>query len=360
MERVFNFSPGPAMLPQAVLEQIQLDLLDWQGTGMSVMEVTHRGPAFSAMALACEALLRKLLQIPDDYRILFLPGGATLQFSAVPLNILRPTDQAGYLVTGVWSQKASQIAATYGQVEVVATATEANGLTCLPCIGNITKKYRYLYYTDNETISGLQYHTLPIDTDIPLVCDMTSSLMSQPLDIGRFGVIFASAQKNLGQAGITIVIIREDLLGQARDITPSVMNYTLQAAQHSMLNTPPTFAWYVCYLMLQWIDSQGGVTAMQQQTVAKAAKVYECIDRYPLYQPIAHSSARSKLNMPFKLSKPALESEFLAQAEQQGLMNLKGHRLIGGIRPSIYLGMPMAGVERLVAFMVDFANQYSS
>lgn len=357
MQRVYNFSAGPAMLPLEVLQQIQDELLNWRGTGASVMELTHRGDAFMKMATDCDALMRKLLNIPDNYHVLFLPGGATMQFSGVPLNILQPGQKSGYIVTGIWSQKSYEIATAYGQAEIIAKAGEQDGLGCLPSIDSLTEDYAYLYYTSNETINGLQYQSLPATTEIPFVCDMTSSLMSEPVDINQYGVIFASAQKNLGQAGITIVIARDDLIQQPQPIVPSIINYKKQASQDSMLNTPPTFAWYVCYLMLRWIDDNGGVSAMQTSTKAKAEKVYACIDASPLYQSIAHPNSRSLLNMPFRFTDSTLESEFLAEAEQQGLINLKGHRLTGGIRPSIYIGMPMAGVETLVAFMADFANR---
>lgn len=357
MDRVYNFSPGPAMLPQTVLEQMQRELLNWQGMGTSVMEVSHRSKVFMQMTADCDSLMRKLLNIPNNYRILFLPGGATLQFSGVPLNILSAGKKAGYIVTGVWSEKAMQAARAYGTVDVIAESSEQAGLSCLPELDSakVSDEYAYIYYTSNETINGLQFQSIPLETRVPLVCDMTSSLMSEPLEINRYGIIFASAQKNLGQSGITVVIVRDDLVGQAQPITPAVIDYAQQIEQNSMLNTPPTFAWYSCYLMLQWIDSQGGVAAMHKATKAKAERMYACIDRHPLYHAVAEPKSRSLLNMPFRFSEPKLEAEFLAEADQHGLINLKGHRIVGGIRPSVYIGMPMAGVVHLTEFMDDFA-----
>lgn len=356
MQRVYNFSPGPATLPIEVLEQIQKDLFNWHDLKLSIMELPHRSSIFSEIVEGSQFLIRKLLNIPKHYQVLFLAGGATMQFSAIPLNILPSGKKAAYITTGIWSEKAFKLAQPYGEVVEIKGVKLENGQNYLPFIEQDLDDYDYIYYTSNETINGLQYHELPVNTRVPLVCDMTSSIMSEPVDIDRYGIIFASAQKNLGQAGITIVIVRDDLLNQAQPLTPSVVNYQQQAAANSLLNTPPTFAWYVCYLMLQWIDCQGGVPAMQQRVKMKADKIYQSIDNHPIYQSPIHSSARSVLNMPFKLTSEALEKNFLNQAEQKGLVNLKGHSLIGGVRPSVYLGMPMAGVDALVEFMNQFAR----
>ena len=355
MDRVYNFSAGPAALPAPVLERAQTELLDWQGSGMSVMEVSHRGPDFRALAERAEADLRELLDVPENYRVLFLAGGATLQFASIPLNLGPPWSTADYVVTGNWGRKAVSEAARYLNVNVAAD-TESSGYTTIPdpATWTIRDDACYLHYTPNETVYGVEFHTIPDVGDAPLVADMSSTVMSRPIDVSRFGLIYAGAQKNLGAAGITLLIVRDDLVGRARQETPGVVNYRLMADSGSMWNTPPTYCWYVMALVLDWLREQGGVATIAEHNERKARKLYAAIDGSDFYANPVDASCRSWMNVPFTLADPALDQAFLDEAAAARLVNLKGHRLAGGMRASIYNAMPESGVDALVDFMAEF------
>jgi phosphoserine aminotransferase len=358
--RVFNFSAGPAVLPTEVLEQVQQELPDWQGSGMSVMEVSHRGKAFVRCAEEAEADLRELLAVPSDYKVLFLQGGATGQFAAIPMNLATWGSTVDYVNTGSWSKKALEEARTFcGKVQVVADAKESK-YTRVPPQGdwNCSPDAAYLHYTPNETIGGVEFPFVPDTGNVPLVGDFSSTLLSRPLDVSQFGLIYAGAQKNIGPAGLCIVIVREDLLGRARPATPSVWNYQKMAADGSMSNTPPTFAWYVAGLVFKWLKKHGGLAAMGERNRAKAAKLYAAIDDSPFYANPVEKGSRSWMNVPFTLARPELDKTFLAEAEAAGLKNLAGHRSVGGMRASIYNAMPVEGVDALVDFMREFERRH--
>ena len=359
MNRVFNFSPGPAVLPLDVLEQAQAEMLDWHGTGMSVMEMSHRGTAFIGIAEQAEADLRELLAIPANYKVLFLQGGATTQFAAVPLNLSAAGQAADYVNTGVWSKKAIAEAKRHVGVRVAADAGEP--YCSLPSAGSWRRSAdaAYLHYTPNETIGGVEFHTVPDDGGIPLVADMSSTLLSRPLDVSRFGLIYAGAQKNIGPAGLTVVIVRDDLLGRARPGTPAVLDYAAMAKEGSMLNTPPTYTWYLAGLVFQWLKGQGGLAAMGERNREKARALYGAIDRSQLYANPVADNARSWMNVPFTLARPELDKAFVSGATEAGLVTLEGHRSVGGMRASLYNAMPMAGVEALLRFMDDFERVHA-
>ena len=358
MKRVFNFSPGPAMLPEAVLRRAQAELLDWQGSGMSVMEVSHRGSAFIDFAAKSERDLRELLGVPDNYKVLFLHGGATLQFAAIPLNIAPPGSVVDYVVTGNWSEKAVQEAQRYVDVNVAATSKATNFTTIPdPSTWKLSKNAAYLHYTPNETVFGVEFHSVPQVSDAPLVADMSSTLLSRPIDVSRFGIIYAGAQKNIGPAGLALVIVREDLLGRARRETPGVVDYKVMAENDSMWNTPSTLSWYFAGLVFEWLKEQGGLEAMAEVNRRKAAKLYAAIDTSGYYKNPVDKACRSWMNVPFTLPSAELDKPFLKQADAAGLTNLKGHRMVGGMRASIYNAMPEAGVDALIDFMNDFAKR---
>lgn len=358
MARVYNFSAGPAMLPEAVLERAREELLDWQGSGMSVMEMSHRGSQFVSIAEAAEANLRQLMGIPDNYKVLFLQGGATMQFSAVPLNLLRGRSTADYLDTGQWSKKAIAEAGRFCQVNVAASTRES-GYSSVPARSewNLGPDAAYVHYTPNETIGGVEFHQIPDVGDVPLVADMSSTILSRPLDVSRYGVIYAGAQKNIGPAGLTIVIVREDLLGHAAEGCPSMLDYQVQAKADSMSNTPPTYSWYMAGLVFQWLLEQGGLEAMAERNQRKAGTLYGLIDESGFYANPVAPDARSWMNVPFTLADSGLDKTFLAEAAEAGLVTLKGHRSVGGMRASIYNAMPEAGVDALAAFMRDFEQR---
>ncbi len=359
MDRVYNFSPGPAALPPQVMEQAQAEFLDWNGTGMSVMEVSHRSPEFMDLAAQSEADLRELFEIPENYKVLFLQGGATLQFAAVPLNLATPDQVADYVVTGSWGKKAKTEASRFVQVNVAADAAASSYTTVPdPATWQISANAAYLHCTPNETIGGVEMHSIPDVSDAPLVADMSSTLLSRPIDVGRFGLIYAGAQKNIGQAGLTVVIVREDLLGHAVAQTPSVTDYRVMADTDSMWNTPATFAWYMASLVFRWLKAQGGLKKVAQRNDAKAAKLYSAIDASGFYTNPVDVSYRSRMNIPFTLPDTALDSIFLDESKAAGLANLKGHRSIGGLRASIYNAMPEEGVDALIAFMSDFEAKH--
>jgi phosphoserine aminotransferase len=359
MKRVFNFSPGPAMLPEPVLRRAQAELLDWQGSGMSVMEVSHRGTDFIELAARSERSLRKLLGVPESYKVLFLQGGATLQFAAVPLNLAPAGSVADYVVTGNWGEKAVQEAERYVRVNVAATG-KATNFTTVPDPGTwkVSSSAAYLHYTPNETVFGVEFHSVPEVSDAPLVADMSSTLLSRPLDVGRFGVIYAGAQKNIGPAGLVLVIVREDLLGRARRETPGVIDYKTMAENDSMWNTPSTLSWYFASLVFDWLEEQGGLEAMGEINERKAKKLYAAIDGSGYYKNPVDKAYRSWMNIPFTLPDAALDKPFLQESKAAGLTNLKGHRVVGGMRASLYNAMPEAGVDALIAFMADFAKRH--
>jgi phosphoserine aminotransferase len=358
--RVFNFSAGPAVLPLPVLEQVQAELPDWQGAGMSVMEISHRSKAFIKVAEDAERDLRDLLAVPSNYRVLFLQGGATGQFAAIPLNLATWASTVDYVNTGHWSKKALEEAATFcGKVKVVADA-KASGYNSVPAQGTwqCTPDAAYLHYTPNETIGGVEFPFIPDSGHVPLVADYSSTFLSRPVDVSRFGLIYAGAQKNIGPAGLVVVIVREDLINRARPATPAVWHYGRMAAESSMSNTPPTFAWYVAGLVFKWMKAQGGLAGMGARNRAKAESLYAAIDGSGFYRNPVDRSCRSWMNIPFTLAKPALDKQFLAEAEAAGLTNLAGHRSVGGMRASIYNAMPPEGVAALVAFMQEFERRH--
>ena len=334
MTRVFNFSPGPAVLPAEVLEQARDEILDWHGTGMSVMEMSHRGKAFISIAEQAEADLRELLSVPANYKVLFMQGGATLQFAGVPMNLSTAGQTVDYVNTGSWSKKAIGEAKRYATVNVAA---DAGAPYCsIPAIETwkTSAGAAYLHYTPNETIGGVEFHFVPDAGDTPLVADMSSTLLSRPIDVSKFGLIYAGAQKNIGPAGLTVVIVRDDLLGRARAETPSVLDYAAVAKDGSMLNTPPTYAWYLAGLVFQWLKRQGGLSAIGERNRAKAAKLYDVVDRSSFYKNPVAKDARSWMNVVFTLAKPDLDKTFIAEAKDAGLVTLEGHRSVGGCAPA--------------------------
>ncbi len=355
MTRKHNFSAGPAALPQEVLEQAQQEMLDWHGKGLSIMEMSHRSAEFVSVAETAEQDLRDLLSIPANYKVLFLQGGATSQFSMVPMNLLRGKGSADYINTGIWSGKAMKEAKRYASINLAASS-EADSFLRVPGQDELKldSNAAYVHYTTNETIGGLEFDYVPQTGAVPLVADMSSDILSRPIDVSRYGLIYAGAQKNIGPAGLTVVIVREDLLGQTLAGTPSMYDYKLHADADSMNNTPPTFAWYMTGLVFKWLKAQGGVEAMAQRNLRKAEMLYSAIDASAFYaNPIAKPN-RSIMNVPFTLADSALDKPFLSEAEAAGLLNLKGHRSVGGMRASIYNAVGEESVAALVAFMQEF------
>ena len=357
--RQFNFCAGPAALPTAVLELAQAEMLDWQGRGLSVMEISHRHPAYMALVQEAESKLRQLMGIPNNYKVLFMQGGATAQFALLPMNLLGTKTRADYIDTGIWSAKAMAAMVPYGEASEVASSA-SGGYLKVPTQADLklNKDAAYLHYCPNETIGGLAFDYVPKTGAVPLVADMSSTILSEPIDVTQFGVIYAGAQKNIGPAGLTLVVIREDLLGSAWATTPNPFNYALQAANDSMLNTPPTYSWYLAGLVFDWLLQQGGLDAMAEINAAKAHLLYQTIDESQLYFNNILVANRSKMNVTFTLVDEALNAEFLQQAEANGLLNLKGHRSVGGMRASIYNAVPEAAVRALVAFMNDFETRH--
>lgn len=359
MNRVHNFSAGPAALPQEVLEQAAAEMLDWQGRGVSVMEISHRSAEFMAMAAQAEQDFRDLLDIPDNYRVLFMQGGATLQFAMVALNLLGHNNRADYLNTGHWSTKAIKEARRFGEVNVVASSEDLN-FTTIPdrAIWQLDPTAAYFHYTPNETIGGLEFHDIPEVGDVPLVADMSSTILSRPIDVSRFGLIYAGAQKNMGPAGLTVVIVRDDLLGAAVDACPTLMNYQNIADHDSMLNTPPTYSWYLTGLVFQWLKRHGGVKVMAERNQRKADKLYQAIDNSDFYSNNIDSRYRSRMNVPFRLGAEDLNDEFLKQAASHQLFYLKGHKIVGGMRASLYNAVQESSVDALIQFMAYFERQH--
>ena len=359
MARVFNFSAGPAVLPEAVLSQARDEMLDWRGSGMSVMEMSHRGKAFMSIATAAEADLRELLAVPDNYKVLFLQGGASSQFAAVPMNLLRSRTAADYINTGAWSKKAIQEAGRYCEVGI-AGSSEDSGFTTVPAQETLVlnPKAAYVHYTPNETIGGVEFPYVPDTGDVPLVADMSSTILSRPIDVSRYGVIYAGAQKNIGPAGLTLVIVREDLMGETLCDAPTMFDYQVAAENESMYNTPPTYAWYLAGLVFQWLKGLGGLAAMAEINRRKAEALYRAIDDSAFYSNPVDRACRSWMNVPFTLADPDLDARFLELAGKAGLVTLKGHRSVGGMRASIYNAMPEEGVEALIGFMAEFERTH--
>lgn len=360
MSRVFNFSAGPAMLPQAVLEKAQAEMLDWQNTGMSVMEMSHRGKEYMSIAEKAMTDLREVMAIPDTHEILFLQGGASSQFAMVPMNLLRGKKTADYINTGAWSKKAIAEAKRYCDVNIAAT-TEDNKFSSAPSQSELklNPDAAYVHYTPNETIGGVEFDYIPETNGVPLVADMSSTILSRPIDVSKFAVIYAGAQKNIGPAGLTVVIVRKDLIGQTIDGTPSMFDYKTHADNDSMSNTPPTYAWYLAGLVFDWIKQQGGLTAMAEINKRKSDKLYAAIDGTGFYgSPVAENN-RSWMNVPFTLADAELDKVFLEEAAKQNLITLKGHRSVGGMRASIYNAMPEAGIDTLVKFMAEFEKKHA-
>jgi phosphoserine aminotransferase len=359
MARIFNFSAGPAVLPEPVLAQAAQEMLDWHGSGMSVMEMSHRGDEFVSIHANAEADLRELLDIPKNYKVLFLQGGAAAMFAMIPLNILRGKTSADYVSTGQWSKKAIADAKKYCKVNVAASSESAN-FTFVPkqAEWKLDSNAAYVHITTNETIGGVEFHWTPDTGDVPLVADASSHILSRPMDVSRYGIIYAGAQKNIGPAGLTILIVRDDLLGHALPQTPTVFDFKVQAEADSMYNTPPTYGIYMAGLVFQWLKGLGGLKKMEEINIAKSKLLYDYLDQTEFYGSPVAKDDRSRMNIPFTLKSEALDKDFLKEAEARGLVQLKGHRSVGGMRASIYNAMPMEGVQALVGFLREFERKH--
>lgn len=358
MARVYNFCAGPAALPTAVLEKASNEMLDWNGKGLSVMEMSHRSDEYISIAKQAEQDLRDLLAIPDNYKVLFMQGGATAQFAMIPMNLLRGKTSADYINTGQWSEKAIKEAKHFCNVNVVANSEDKN-YTYAPAQSELklNPDAAYVHYTSNETIGGVEFDYIPDTGDVPLVADFSSNILSEKLDVSKFGLIYAGAQKNIGPAGLCIVIVREDLLGETLTGTPTVMDYKVAADNGSMYNTPATYSWYLAGLVFDWLKQQGGLDEMAKVNARKAKKLYDYIDNSDFYSNPVAKQNRSRMNVPFTLKDAALDAQFLQQADAKGLLNLKGHRSVGGMRASIYNAVTESAVDALIAFMQEFASQ---
>lgn len=359
MRQTVNFSAGPAALPEEVLEQAAREMLDWHGSGHSVMEMSHRGKEYMSIQAQAEQDLRELMDIPSNYKVLFQQGGATLQFLMVPLNLLRGRTSADYVNTGEWSKKAIKEARTLARVNVAASS-EDRSFTYIPpqSAWQLDPQAAYVHLCMNETIGGVEYHWIPQTGDVPLVGDLSSTFLSGPLDVSRFGLLYGGAQKNIGPAGLTIVIVREDLLGHAPAGTSGMLDYKVQADNDSMLNTPPTWAIYIAGLVFQWLKRQGGVAAIRERNAAKARLLYDCIDASGFYRNPVAVADRSLMNVPFTLQDPSLDEVFLKGARERHMIQLKGHRSVGGMRASIYNAVTLEGVQRLVDYMREFEKTH--
>ena len=355
MSRVYNFSAGPSMLPESVLNKAAAEMLDYQGSGQSVMEMSHRSKIYKTIIDGAEALLRELMNIPDNYKVLFLQGGASTQFAAIPLNFMNKSGKADYIVTGQWAKKALAEAQKYGDAKAVASSADKT-FTYIPKTKreDFRPDADYVYICMNNTIYGTVYHELPDTGDIPLIADISSCFLSEPLDVSKFAMVYGGAQKNVAPAGLTIAIIREDMLGNARDITPTMLNYQIHADNGSMYNTPPCYTIYICKLVLEWIQNLGGLEKMKLRNEAKAKMLYDFLDSSKMFRGTVVPEDRSLMNVPFVTDSDELNAKFIKQAEEAGFVNLKGHRTVGGMRASIYNAMPVEGVEKLVAFMKKF------
>ncbi len=358
MSRVYNFSAGPAMLPEEVLRKAADEMLEYGTSGQSVMEMSHRSKEYQAIIDATEEKLRKIMEIPDNYKVLFLQGGASSQFAMVPLNLMTKNGKADYVITGQWATKAYKEGSRYGEARVVASSKDKT----FSYIPELTKdmfdpEADYVHICQNNTIYGTKYAALPDVGDVPLISDMSSCILSEPVDVSKFGVIYAGAQKNMGPAGLTVVIIREDLIGHAKDFTPTMFNYQTHADNGSMFNTPPTYGIYILKLVLEWIEGKGGLTAMKEINEKKAAMLYDFLDNSKMFKATVQGKDRSLMNIPFVTGKDELDAKFVAESKKAGFVNLKGHRSVGGMRASIYNAMPVEGVEKLVAFMKNFESE---
>jgi phosphoserine aminotransferase len=357
MTRIYNFSAGPAMLPAEVLARAADEMLDWHGTGMCVMEMSHRGKEFISIAEEAERDLRELLAIPARYKVLFLQGGASLQFAQVPMNLLHGRGKADYVLTGEWSKKALKEAKGLCDVHVAASA-EDRRFSYAPREWKVRPDAAYVHYCSNETIGGVEFHWVPETGAVPLVADASSHFLSRPIDVSRFGLLYAGAQKNVGPAGLTLVIVREDLIGKAEKGTPSIMDYKQQADADSMLNTPPTYGIYVAGLVFKWLRQMGGIEEMERRNLEKARLLYDYLDASRFFSNPVAAADRSRMNVPFTLADAALDDAFLKGAAERGMVQLKGHRSVGGMRASIYNAMPIEGVRELVAYMKEFEARH--
>ncbi len=357
--RVFNFSAGPAVLPETVLRQAAAEMLDWHGSGMSVMEMSHRGKEFVGIAAKAEADLRTLLSIPANYKVMFLQGGAIAENAIVPMNLLAGKTAADYINTGEWSKKSIKEAKKYCTVNVAASAEDRN-FTYVPAreTWKLDASAAYVHVCTNETIGGVEYQWTPDTGAVPMVADMSSHILSRAIDVAKYGVIYGGAQKNAGPAGLTLVIVRDDLLDRALPITPSAFHWKEQAANDSMVNTPPTYAIYIAGLVFEWLLAQGGIAAIERRNIAKAKLLYDCLDRSEFYVSPVRKEDRSRMNVPFKLRDPSLDEAFLQGAKERGMVQLKGHRAVGGMRASIYNAMPIEGVQTLVSYLEDFERRH--
>ena len=356
MARVYNFSAGPSVLPESVLRRAADEMLDYEGSGQSVMEMSHRSKTYDAIIKGCEALLREVMNIPDNYKVLFLQGGASTQFAMIPLNLMNGSGKADFVITGQWANKAYQEASRYGEAHVVASSKDKT-FSYIPELdsASFTPDADYFHICLNNTIYGTRYTKLPETGKVPLVADVSSCILSEPIDVSRFGVLYAGAQKNMAPAGLTVVIIREDLIGHARDITPTMLNYQIHADNGSMYNTPPCYSIYMCKLVLEWIKNEvGGLENMKAVNEKKAAVLYDFLDSSKLFKGTVEKKDRSLMNIPFVTGNEELDAKFVKEAAAAGFVNLKGHRSVGGMRASIYNAMPVEGVEKLVAFMKAF------
>lgn len=360
MARGWNFSAGPAALPEVVLRRAQDELLEWNGARASVMEVSHRGKAFEAMAAQAETDLRELLAVPAHYKVLFLQGGATQHFAQIPMNLCADDQRADYVVTGHWSEKALKEAGVYAKPQVAGSSAAANFTTIPPRASwDLGPNAAYVHYTPNETIHGVEFHDIPEVSEVPLIADMSSDILSRPVDVSRFGMIYAGAQKNIGPSGLVVMIVREDLLARNPRPLPKIFRYAEHAAAGSMLNTPNTWGWYLAGLTFQWLKEQGGLAAMERRNREKAETLYAAIDGSGgYYRNPVEPAARSRMNVPFTLHDPALDAVFLKESDAAGLLALKGHRAVGGMRASLYNALPIEGVRALTGFMRDFAQRH--
>ncbi|MBQ5837539.1 MAG: 3-phosphoserine/phosphohydroxythreonine transaminase [Clostridia bacterium] len=356
MQRVYNFSAGPSMLPESVLEQAASEMLNYNGSGMSVMEMSHRSPVYQAIIDAAEADLRQLMNIPDNYKVLFLQGGATQQFAAVPLNLMNKNGKADYIVSGQFSKKAADEAAKFGEVNVIASSKDRN-FAYIPKVESFSPDADYVHICYNNTIFGTCFDYIPDTGDIPLVADMSSGILSRPVDVSKFGLIYAGAQKNMGPSGLTVVIVREDLLGNARENIPVMLNYTVQAENGSMYNTPPCYSIYVAGLVFKWLLATGGLEEREKINIKKANLLYDFLDNSKLFKATADKEVRSLMNVCFVTGDADKDKAFVSAASKAGFVNLKGHRVVGGMRASIYNAMPVEGVEKLVQFMADYEKE---
>jgi len=359
MKQIFNFSAGPAVLPKPVLERAQAEMLDWHGSGMSVMEMSHRGKEFTSILEKTEADLRQLLAIPANYKVLFLQGGAIGENAIIPMNLLNGKS-ADYVVTGSWSKRSVQDAKAYGQINIAASA-EADGFTYVPAFSDwqLNQDAAYVHYCTNETINGVEFVEVPDTHGVPIVADMSSHILSRPIDVSKYGVIYGGAQKNIGPAGLCLVIVREDLLDRASFLTPAVFHWKTQAENQSMINTPPTYSIYIAGLVFEWLLAQGGVEAIEKVNIAKANLLYDYLDQTDFYYNPIQPAYRSRMNIPFRLRDENLNDAFLKAADTRGLLQLKGHRSVGGMRASIYNAMPIEGIKALVEFMQEFEKSHS-